>query len=418
MKFSEWRAWYRTLPVVFKIFIWLILLRPFIDGLYFLKEFNVLLSAPYLVGMGTFVLGIYTIYRYRKIYFSPVDQLFQLYFLICTLSVLILLARFGPQLNTLKIIFKSLTPLIIFFIARRMVRNLRDVEGILQTFLYSACPVFLIMIYEVGFEPIKDVTTRGVERIEGIYADVLNYSIYLNLSMLVACYFLLKHQGSSGAVRYRNLLILLTLVSIMGLSQMNHVASLIVFLSLCILFVFFLTRAGILQSLLFVLIIFFIVQFFVSDTMEANLQELIRTDLEVYAGEREQAQALHGRWGRWEYMWENFSAEPWLAQLLGMPYTMERITGQITAGVHNDFLRILFLTGFIGLILYFFFLLTLFAQLKKLDAIRQFLLLGAMSMVLLYSITTLPTFYFHLMNIISVIYAMACLPEHVIKQGS
>jgi hypothetical protein len=418
MRFSEWKAWYRPLPVVFKIFIWLILLRPVIDGLYFLKQFNVLFSPPYLAGIIIFLLGIYTVIRFQKVYSSPVDQLFQIYFFIYSLSLIMLLVRFGLGMDTLKLVFKSLTPLIIFFIARRMVRDLRDVEGILQAFLYSACPVFLIMIYEVAFDPIKEVTTRTVERIEGIYADVLNYSIYLNLSMLIACYFMLKHQGSSQAGKYRRWLIAVTFLSLIGLSQMNHMASLIVFLSLCILFLFFLTRANILQSILFVLTGFFIMQFLVRDTMEANLQELIRTDVEVYAGQREWVQALHGRWGRWEYMWENFSAEPWLGQILGMPYTTEKITGQITGGVHNDFLRILFLTGFIGLVLYFFFLLVLFAQLKKLDFIRQFLLLGTISMMLLYSITTLPTLYFHLMNIIMPIYAMACLPEHVIKRDA
>jgi O-antigen ligase len=178
----------------------------------------------------------------------------------------------------------------------------------------------------------------------------------------------------------------------------------------------FLFRTGIVQATLFIGTGFIVLQFFASDIIESNVMPLLKTDLEVYSGERDRSQAFHGRVGRWERLWENFSREPITGQILGMPYTMTEFSSQIVGGSHNDFLRILFLTGFIGLILYLFFVLQVFIQIRKFNTSYQFLLLGALSIVMLYSISTLPLLYMPLMNIISVIYAMACLPEQLVRR--
>jgi O-antigen ligase len=416
MKFSEWKQWYRSLPWAFKIFIWLILLRPLIDGFYFLKEVSPFASPLYIAGLINFLLAFYCIFRFKKNFYNPIDTAYRLYFAALVLSLIMLVTRFNFSNNAVETAFKTLNPALTFFIARRLVNSDKDVDGVFKIFLYSALMVAILILVEIFIKPFKEISSRGIDRLEGAYADVLNYSIYLTLSMLIVCFmFLRKNTVSTKRSRWY-LLITVIAFSIVALTRINHVATLAIFLGLIVLFLMFLFRTGIVQATLFIGTGFIVLQFFASDIIESNVMPLLKTDLEVYSGERDRSQAFHGRVGRWERLWENFSREPITGQILGMPYTMTEFSSQIVGGSHNDFLRILFLTGFIGLILYLFFVLQVFIQIRKFNTSYQFLLLGALSIVLLYSISTLPLLYMPLMNIIWVIYAMACLPEQLVRR--
>lgn len=257
-----------------------------------------------------------------------------------------------------------------------------------------------------------------MERLEGAYADVLNYSIYLVMSLLIVCFYYLRKNIAFSRSTRTYLLFAVIAFSILALTRINHVTTMAIFIGLIGLFMLFIFRTGLMQATLFMIAGFIVLQFFAAEIIEENVMPLLKTDIEVYSGERERSQAFHGRVGRWERLWENFSIEPLIGQILGMPYTMTVYSAQIVGGSHNDFLRILFLTGFIGLIFYLLFLFQLFLQLKKFQTSYQFLLLGTLSIVLLYSISTLPMLYLPLMNAVSVIFAFACLPADLVKKYS
>lgn len=418
MKFSEWKNWYRSLHFAFKLFVWLILLRPLVDGFYFLKEISPLASPLYIAGIISFLLAVFCILRFRKNYFSLVDTAYKLFTVCLVFSLIMLMVRFDFERITAEVAFKTLNPVLLFLLARRLVRNGKDVNGILQTFLYSAIIVAVLMITEIWFKPFKEISTRGLERLEGAYADVLNYSIYLVMSLLIVCFFYLRKDISFSKNTRLYLLLAVIAFSIVVLTRINHVTTLVIFTGLLGLFLLYIFRTGLMQAIFFMATGFFILQFFASDIIEENVMPLLKTDIEVYSGERERSQALHGRVGRWERLWENFSMEPLTGQILGMPYTMTAYSGQIVGGSHNDFLRILFLTGFAGFLFYLIFLLQLFNQLNKFQSAYQFLILGTLSIILLYSISTLPLLYMPLMNVVSVIFAFACLPPQLVKNYS
>lgn len=416
MKFAEWKNWYRSLHFAFKLFVWLILLRPLVDGFYFLKEISPLASPLYIAGIINFLLALFCIFRFRKNYFSPVDPAYNLFMACLIFSLIMLMVRFNFEMITVEVAFKTLNPALLFLVARRLVKNSKDVNGILQTFLYSAIIVAMFMMVEILVKPFKDISTRGLERLEGAYADVLNYSIYLVMSLLIVCFYYLRKNISISKNKRLYLLLTVIALSIVALTRINHVTTLAIFLGLLGLFMLFIFRTGLMQAILFMVAGFIILQFFASEIIEENVMPLLKTDIEVYSGERERSQAFHGRMGRWERLWENFSMEPLLGQIMGMPYSMTVYSGQIVGGSHNDFLRILFLTGFIGFIFYIFFVFQLFLQLKKFQTSYQFLVLGTLSIIMLYSISTLPMLYMPLMNVVSVIYALACLPKQIVKE--
>jgi O-antigen ligase len=418
MRFAEWKAWYRSLHLAYKIFIWLILIRPLVDGFYFLKEISPIASPLYIAGVIHFLLAIFCIFRFRKNYYSPVDTAYRAFMIFLVLSLIMLITRFNFEMISIEVVFKTLNPALLLFLTRRLVKSPKDTDGILQTFLYSAIIVCGLLFIEVWIKPFKTISTRGIERLEGTFADVLNYSIYLVMSLLIVCFFYLRKNISFSKTKRVHLLLAVLAISIFALTRLNHVTTLAIFLSLIGLFALFIFRTGLLQATLFMIAGFIVLQFFATDSIEENVMPLLKTDIEVYYGERDRSQAFHGRVGRWERLWENFSMEPILGQLLGMPYTMTVYSGQIVGGSHNDFLRILYLTGFVGLIFYCFYLLQLFLQIKKFQTSYQFLVLGTLSIILLYSISTLPMLYMPLMNVVSVIFAMACLPAELVKKYS
>ena len=113
----------------------------------------------------------------------------------------------------------------------------------------------------------------------------------------------------------------------------------------------------------------------------------------LIAGENilEKTYLFHGRVGRWVRHLDMFSQESTFNQYFGgigskYPYLMEH-------GPHNDYLRILFSTGYIGLILFVIFLLSLSLFSLKLKREHSYMLLSLVLLIALYSITLTPTTY-------------------------
>ena len=83
----------------------------------------------------------------------------------------------------------------------------------------------------------------------------------------------------------------------------------------------------------------------------------------------------------------------------------------LTSGIHNDYMRIICVTGIIGFILYALYYAALIQRSFGLRMEDQFLVQGSIMMVLMYSVTTTPTMYPPLLYLVFSIYAFGSLPN-------
>src|SRR5690606_30256137 len=102
------------------------------------------------------------------------------------------------------------------------------------------------------------------------------------------------------------------------------------------------------------------------------------------------------------------------AKLLGVAFgasSESSMRSMMGSGIHNDYLRIIFSTGLLGFIAYLGIYASLALRLFNLENAERFLLLGGMGVVLMYSISILPTLYAPLMYLCLSVYAYAALPR-------
>jgi len=283
--------------------------------------------------------------------------------------------------------------------------------------MFSAVFVVCILLYEVTIGPIRVVESRGLERIQGYYGDVMNYSIYITMTFLCACYsFFLKNKQ----VRLNKRLIKISIVAsigILGLIKINHAASLAIFSFIMLLFVQFNLKANRSVALFIILLSLVGTGIFGREFLASHITPLVQKDVQVWKGEKEDRYLLHGRVGRWQMMWTEFSRQNMFIQFAGYPLLMKYSYHYVGVGSHNDYIRILFLSGYFGLMSFLLMLYSIFRRaLKQLLPLR-FLILGALGVLLLYAISTTPTFYAPLMYIILSIFAFNAIPKNNTKPG-
>ena len=84
-------------------------------------------------------------------------------------------------------------PIYLFFFLRLLIRSQRDLDGVLQTFLYSSIFVVGVFLFELIVNPIKVLKTRDLERIQGLLRR--RYELrHLLISRFFNCVLLLFHQ--------------------------------------------------------------------------------------------------------------------------------------------------------------------------------------------------------------------------------
>lgn len=413
MKFREWVLWYKSLHASCRWFIILILLRPLLDNLYYLKDISIFASPLYIVGIITPFLAIWGISKNRT-YYSSLDMVLKAWLVLVLFSSLFIFFNNAFDLKFYEIFFQTITVFAIYFFARRMIRSLKDIDGILMTFLYSSLFVAGIIIYEIAFQPFKSTLSRGLMRLEGAYADVMNYSIYITQSILVSAYFVLR-KNVSLSKRIRSIILIAVLcMAFVSLVRIHHAASFGVSLALVGLFLIFFFQKRIFQAIVFSSVLMILAFNYGSDVFEENILPLIQSDINVYEGENDKEQMFHGRMSRWTRMWDVFSDQPVTSQFFGIPLSISKPYNYLSTGTHNDYLRIIFYTGFIGFIVYLLFLFNVLMRLKNLQPPQKFLVLGAMATTLMYSITTGANLYAPLIYVIYSIFAMAALPQKVL----
>jgi O-Antigen ligase len=393
-----------------------VLIRPVIDNFYYLKEVSPFLSPLYIVGVLTPLLAIWTISRYNKPNYSRLDTFIGIYSVLILLSCTFLLIRDTFSFDAIEYTLKLSFPVYVYYFSRRLIRSKEDLHGLLQTFLYSAMVVGGIFLYELIFNPINVVYSRGMERFQGSYADSMNYAVYMTCSMLIVCYaFLAKADSYSFNKRVIPLAIVIVISTLM-LFNINHTASYAVVFAILLLFLLHSLRANIGVGIIFTCATLGIIYTFGYETIDEKIKPLIETDIQVVEGEKGNEALFHGRVGRWQNFLGVFFEQSTPVQFIGLPSGMDKPYMYISKGSHNDFVRTLLFTGFLGLIIYLVILGNLFFRIIKYSTPGHFMGLAALAILVLYSISTTPLLYQPMMYVLFPIFCIYALPLHVLEQ--
>lgn len=272
--------------------------------------------------------------------------------------------------------------------------------------------MLIIFCYELFFGGINVKFTRyDIERYQGGYADVMNYAIYISCSFLIICYFkIFRKENITSVFKSARLVVFVSLMCILGLIKINHVSSYAVFAGLAVLFFFELFKASRVTLVFIIIALFIVYSLYGNKLYRNNIEPLIEKDIEVVEGDRAETQLFHGRMARWEELMTTYQNSSGFAMLFGMPFSLTNTSYMMTTS-HNDYLRIMFATGIIGLISYILYLLNIFSRLRFLKLSEHYLLMGALVILLLYSVTTVPTLYYQLMYVIFSVFAYVSLPK-------
>lgn len=413
MKFKDWKIWLKSKSWTLKWFIILVLLRPVIDNLFFLKNISPFLSPLYWVGVLTPVLVIISLIKNPKPIQTNLDKYFKIWSVFIFIGIFFVILGDPLTMESLEFLLKLSIPIYLYFFARIFIQNKQDLDGFLTTFLYSGIFVAVILLYELVINPIRLVESRGMDRIQGSFGDVVSYGIYLTFCFLIATYFYFSRKREVPQFKRLRTVLIIGFLCVLTLINIHHVASYTIFFGLLLLFLVFNFKSNKGAALVLSFMIFLIFYFFAQPIIEEKVAPLLATDIEVYEGEQDSDRLMHGRVGRWSHMVDIFSNENIFAQFFGYPSTLKYSYSFVGVGSHNDFIRILFLSGYFGLLYYLVVLVIFYQRLKKLIGSAKYLAYGTLGILMLYSISITPTYYPPFMYIVMVVFAFVALPKQL-----
>lgn len=419
MKFKDWKAYWKKSPWTTKWFALFIFLRPIVDNFYELKEVSVFLSPIYILGVLTPVFAVYFGGKLKmKNPKGPADNLMRFWlFLIVVNCAIILFGNFS--IDNFGDCIKYVTPPLIFFYLRKAINTREDLHFLLTTFLYSCIFPFFMMYFEILVHPISpeyaSAGRGGGARIRGEYADSMNYALFLVGSFMVYSYFFLNevHNKVKDKVRQTSTAKLMAcfVICLVGIISLRHVSTWGVFLSLIAILMYF--NAQNIKGLFFVVFIAAIIIPFFADTIyEKEVRPLIEKEFSVINGDKDVSYAFDGRMSRWQKYFEIWDRLPYMSHVIGVGFSdANEAIVMIGGGMHNDYIRILFLTGFIGVGSYVFFFFFLLWRRKFLLPPEKFLLIGSVAIFMLYSISAVPTLYGGIFSLTFPVFCFAVLPR-------
>lgn len=422
MTFKNWKIWFKTLPLSLKWFIVLILLRPIVDQFYFLKNISIFLSPLYIIGFLTpFLLGLsFLSARFpKKIKSFVIDTNFGLWGGIVAVNF-IFLFFIKPDMAMASAIFKLATPIILYFYCRHFISSKVHLVGLLQAVLYSAIVPAFILFYELTFNPINaeylTSSRGGGARIQGGYADIMNYAIYVSAALLIKGYFFLR-KSRVTKVTLKDWLIIISIATVcfMGLTGIKQTSSWAVATFLVGLFLYF--KLSSLKGLLVASFLIPMVIFIGSIAYEEKVKPLVNKEIEVIDGEKGVEKSFNGRMSRWIEYFQIWSEMPTISNFIGVSTSGEEAAFGMTGGiVHNEYMRTLFLSGILGLSLFLAFLFRVFRRAFHMSKPERFLVIGSVGIFALFSVSTTPLNYTPMAYYLIPIFAYAALPKIILKK--
>lgn len=387
------------------------LLRPLIDNLYFLKEISPFLSPLYIVGVLTPILVIVSIVKRPKPKRTKLDKYFKIWSIFLSIGIFFVILFDPLSMISFEYLLKLSIPIYIYFFARIFIQSKKDLDGILTTFLYSGVFVAAILLYEVFFGAIRLVESRGMERIQGSFGDVVSYGIYLAFCFLIITYFYFSRKGEVPKIKRIRAVLIVGGLCVLTLVNIHHIASYTIFVGLLLLFMVFNFKANKGAALVLSILFFLIFYIFGQPIIEDKITPLLETDISVYEGDLGSEKLMHGRVGRWRGMVDMFTSKNVFSQFFGYPTSMDYSYHVVGVGSHNDYIRILFLSGYFGLFYYLFLLMIFFNRSKKLVMSTRYLAYGTLVVLMLFSISIVPTYYPPFMYVVMSVFAFVALPN-------
>lgn len=403
MKLAQYRQWYQSKKWFEQLFLFLLLLRPIVEPYFYLKKSSPILSPLYWIAILTFFICITGIVSSLK-FPSKLDRSFGWWVLFVVLNTFCL-ALSSEVLTFFIFSLKLIYPVLLFYFLRTFIHRKTDLYGLLITLVVSS---FFASLWFL-----KDIASIGLNlRDQSSFADVVNYGFYINFALIIVMYFFLKGKTILFTNKKTTIYLILTvlLLSIATHWGIKHMASIAVMFVIVILFLFYLVRKKTPYSLFFISLVVASVLYFGKSFYNEVINERLVKEIEVAEGERRQGQGFHGRISRWTWLKKEFTTAETYSQFVGYPTTLKYSAHMIGITPHNDFLRILFFTGFIGLFFFLRFIFLIAIRIRYLNQNDKFLAIGAIFIFILYSLSTVPTFYPGFNNFIFAIFAFLALP--------
>jgi hypothetical protein len=407
VRLKTWWQWVKSKPLYLRWFILVLLIRPIAEQFYELKDVSPILSPLYWLGTLTLLFSIIGIIRGNKIK-SKLDNTFLIWSLLAFFSVIALFFSSSGLMNFLNFGIKLTIPFLVYYFLRMFIHEKSDFVGLTTTFLFSCIYPMASMILGISTG-----LYSGEGRFAGSYADVFSNAFYLSFGAMALLYHYILSKTYYWTFPVNNYLIILAIIiAILGLWVIKHMATIAVFIGFIVVFIYVVYRrrreAAMLLIFLSVIFILFAGNRFYDEVMNPRLEK----EVEVIQGIRDIDQALHGRMSRWTWLMDDFRQAPFYAQLAGYPLSLNYSTHMIAITPHNDFLRIMFFTGYFGLLIYIILVVKVFFRGKHLDTPDRFLVYAVLLSTLLYSVSTVPTFYPNFVNILMIIFAYTALPPY------
>ena len=111
-----------------------------------------------------------------------------------------------------------------------------------------------------------------------------------------------------------------------------------------------------------------------------------------------------------------FTDQNIFVQFFGYPFTLKYAYHFVGVGSHSDYVRILFLSGYFGLYAYLLVLFSFFKRAKQTGYAQRFLAYGLLAIILLYSVSVVPTYYPPFVYMMMCIFAYIALPFKMISK--
>jgi hypothetical protein len=305
-------------------------------GINFLELFSV--SISYIL----IIVSLFNIYRLRLF---PINFSFLIGILFC-LYLLFTLATGSYLRETIRLIL----PFAIFIAMRTIVTNEKQIVTLIILILVSyIIPLlgssWLILIGEsIG----KTIYQTGLIRYEGMYLKVhtLAHSMFVFIFMLLLYLNLSKNELKNKKV----ILYLIYFLCFIAIFNLFKSYTRNVWIGLFILLIFYFwgqKKYLVIAALIFVILI-------IAKT-SSNFNTIFFDFIEPLSGERDISGLGAGRLGMWSSVIKKFNTLSWEVKFMGVGIGEAKRGFGISRG-HNDFLSLLYSTGYIGFFLYITFL--------------------------------------------------------------
>ncbi len=426
MSYRVWKEWLSSLPWPLKWFVLLVLFRPVVDALYFLKEISPFLSPLYIVGALTPILIVasYLSNSFPEKPPATLDVLFGLWAWLLFFNALALLLKNGFTIESLGHVFRFVTPAFIYFYVRHFTHSKQNLLGLITTVLYSIIVPSALILYGNIFMPLSTQMSRGLVRFEGIWADVVSYGIFFTTGLLAACYFFLEKGTGVPDGKRAWILVAVTAVGLVGMLSINHTASWFIFIVVFALFMWHGAGSRAAPNMLIVLVLVAGGYLLFGEAIDESFGTLVERELNVIEREDKGLKDLfHGRGHRWAAFLSLWESMPSLSQLFGISFGTLDLRWQAVPvrymtlnGAHSDYFRLLFATGLVGFAAYLLFMGGVFFRSLRLPNAERFLVWGGLAILMMFSVSTTPTLYATTQYICFSIIAYAVSPHRVLSQ--